>query len=202
MSQKKNEIIGLYLGRFQPLHLGHLKAVEYCLSHCDKLFIGICGSNNKPDINNPFTAEERNNMIRQSVGDMVHLIKTFPIADKATHEQWVKHFTYILPRYDIIFSGNPETIEICERFGKKIYKLPLHERENLSGTNIRELIRKDQPYQNLLPTGTLNVMAQLDGVNRIKTIGVSILCTKCNGVILPESKFCSNCGKPVQNAKV
>lgn len=197
---KENKINGVYLGRFQPFHNGHLKAIDFALEHCDKLFIGICGANNVPNKENPFTAPERYDMIVRSLGDKIHLCKAFPIADKATNEQWMKHIDYVLPKYDIVFSGNPETLTICESFGKKIWKIPSYERDHLNATNIRELIRTDQPYEQLLPNGTKNVMGNIDGITRVKTIGTSILCKQCSAVVVPDAKFCSQCGKPVVKA--
>jgi len=60
---------GLLIGRFQPFHLGHLKALHFALSKVDKLWIGL-GSSNKPlQKNNPFSAEERNEMILASIDE-------------------------------------------------------------------------------------------------------------------------------------
>ena len=54
---------GLLIGRFQPFHLGHLDALKFALSKVEKLWIGI-GSSNKPNQKqNPFSADERKQMI-------------------------------------------------------------------------------------------------------------------------------------------
>ncbi len=62
---------GLLIGRFQPFHLGHLDALRFALSKVDKLWVGL-GSSNQPLLrNNPFSAEERKEMILSSIDDSI-----------------------------------------------------------------------------------------------------------------------------------
>ena len=74
---------GLLIGRFQPFHLGHLDAVLFGLSRTENLFIGIGSSNKSNERKNPFSAEERREMITfiyraKSITDR---IKIFDIPD-------------------------------------------------------------------------------------------------------------------------
>ena len=58
---------GVYIGRFEPFHNGHLHIVEHALKLANKLII-IIGSHNKPiDWKNPWTSAERIAMIRNSL---------------------------------------------------------------------------------------------------------------------------------------
>ncbi|HLN89981.1 MAG TPA: adenylyltransferase/cytidyltransferase family protein, partial [Candidatus Binatia bacterium] len=50
---------GLYVGRFQPFHLGHLDAIKYVLKEVDELVIVIGSAQYSHNSNNPFTAGER-----------------------------------------------------------------------------------------------------------------------------------------------
>jgi bifunctional NMN adenylyltransferase/nudix hydrolase len=60
---------GVYIGRFQPFHLGHLHLVEHALNLAEKLII-VVGSHNKPrDWKNPWTSAERIDMIKASLTD-------------------------------------------------------------------------------------------------------------------------------------
>lgn len=57
----------VFIGRFQPFHLGHLKVIETGLSMA-KQVICLCGSAHLPrTLRNPFNFAEREAMIRQSV---------------------------------------------------------------------------------------------------------------------------------------
>ena len=54
---------GLFIGRFQPFHLGHLQDIINALKEVDELVIGIGSSNEKHTKYNPFSVEERIEMI-------------------------------------------------------------------------------------------------------------------------------------------
>jgi len=58
---------GLFIGRFQPFHLGHLDAIRFGLSKVENLWIGIGSSNKSNEKRNPFTADERKDMILSSL---------------------------------------------------------------------------------------------------------------------------------------
>ncbi len=58
---------GLYVGRFQPFHLGHLGAVKAVLKEVDELVIVIGSAQYSHNLNNPFTAGERLVMIRRAL---------------------------------------------------------------------------------------------------------------------------------------
>jgi bifunctional NMN adenylyltransferase/nudix hydrolase len=55
---------GVFIGRFQPFHNGHLSVVLDALSKVDKLIIAIGSCNTAKNIKNPWTAEQREAMIR------------------------------------------------------------------------------------------------------------------------------------------
>lgn len=58
--------IAIYIGRFQGLHHGQVQNMKHALTIADKLII-LIGSSNKPiDWKNPWTAEERAEMIKAS----------------------------------------------------------------------------------------------------------------------------------------
>ncbi|HDJ89497.1 MAG TPA: nicotinamide-nucleotide adenylyltransferase, partial [Thermoprotei archaeon] len=54
---------GLFIGRFQPFHLGHFYALKWILSKVDEVIIGIGSAQVSYTIKNPFTLGERIEMI-------------------------------------------------------------------------------------------------------------------------------------------
>lgn len=50
---------GLFVGRFQPFHLGHLMAIKDVLEEVDELVIVIGSAQCSHDVDDPFTAGER-----------------------------------------------------------------------------------------------------------------------------------------------
>jgi nicotinamide-nucleotide adenylyltransferase len=159
---------GLLIGRFQPFHLGHLEAFRFALSKVDKLWIGI-GSSNKPsEKNNPFTADERKDMILSSINDpILNRIEIFYIPDFENHIEWIKNIDLIVPSFDVVFTNDELTQVLYRKRGKKVIQVPFKDREILSGTNIREKIISDQNWQELVPEGTKTVLQKIGAKNRL-----------------------------------
>lgn len=57
--------IGVYIGRFQPLHNGHVHVITQALQKYDSLLILIGSAGRARTIKNPFTASEREVIIRK-----------------------------------------------------------------------------------------------------------------------------------------
>ena len=67
MNKKYN--YSVYIGRFSPMHLGHLEIIKQALDISNNLII-LLGSHNKPiDWENPWTSLEREKMMRDSFTD-------------------------------------------------------------------------------------------------------------------------------------
>ena len=57
---------GVFIGRFQPLHLGHEHVIRDALERVAKLIVLVGSANVARDPRNPFTFEEREHMLRGS----------------------------------------------------------------------------------------------------------------------------------------
>ncbi len=162
---------GLLIGRFQPFHKGHLAAVNFGLSQTEKLWIGIGSSNKSNEKRNPFSADERKEMILSSVdGSILNRIQIFYIPDVGDHEKWTQHVDSIVPKYDIVFSNDDFTITLYQKRGIKVIQVPLLQRETISGTNIREMIAMSKNWMDLVPEGTKNVLLRIDAERRLSKI--------------------------------
>ena len=160
---------GLLIGRFQPFHLGHLEAFRFALSKVEKLWIGIGSSNKPPEKNNPFSADERKEMIISSIDDKIRNgIQIFYIPDLNNHEKWIENIENIVPEFDVVFTNDELTQSLYSNRGKKTIEVVFKDRDNLSGTNIREKILGDQDWQSLVPDGTKTVLEKTGAKNRLK----------------------------------
>ncbi len=71
--------LGFTIGRFQFFHEGHKSLVDKGLELCDK-FVVLVGSSDKSRIKgNPFTFEERKEMIENVYGDKVIVLPVFDL---------------------------------------------------------------------------------------------------------------------------
>ncbi|MCA9827662.1 MAG: nicotinamide-nucleotide adenylyltransferase [Nitrosopumilus sp.] len=162
---------GLLIGRFQPFHLGHLEALRFALSKVDKLWVGL-GSSNKPvEKNNPFTAEERKEMILSSIDDsMKKDISIYFIPDVDNHVKWIEKIDAIVPKFDIIFSNDDLTKHLYSKRATQVVSIPFFNRDKLSGTNIRDLIISDQKWDDLVPEGTKNFLINSNAKEHLKNL--------------------------------
>jgi len=162
---------GLLIGRFQPFHLGHLEALRFALSKVDKLWVGL-GSSNKPvEKNNPFTAEERKEMILSSIDySMKEKISIYFIPDVDNHVKWIEKIDTIVPKFDIIFSNDELTKHLYSKRTTQVVSIPFLNRDELSGTHIRDLIISDQKWKDLVPEGTKNFLINTNAKEHLKNL--------------------------------
>jgi bifunctional NMN adenylyltransferase/nudix hydrolase len=66
--------VGIYIGRFQPVHKGHLLTIETMLKMCEKIIVSIGSSNRPKTIENPWHESFREEMIKKALLD--HLGET------------------------------------------------------------------------------------------------------------------------------
>ena len=162
---------GLLIGRFQPFHLGHLDAVLFGLSRAENLFICIGSSNKSNEKKNPFSAEERREMIISSIEpSMTDRLKIFDVPDVGDHEKWTFEIDKIVPNYDIIFSNDEFTKTLFEKREMNVVPVVLKDRAKFSGTNVRELIAGDKNWQDLVPHGTKKVLDKINAKERLKNL--------------------------------
>jgi len=162
---------GLLIGRFQPFHLGHLEALRFALSKVDKLWVGL-GSSNKPaQKNDPFSAEERKEMILSSIDDLMKdKISIYFIPDLDNHVKWIEKIDTIVPKFDIVFSNDELTKHLYSKRALQIIPIPFLKRDILSGTKIRDLIISDQKWDNLVPEGTKNFLINTGAKEHLKNL--------------------------------
>lgn len=162
---------GLLIGRFQPFHLGHLEALQFALSKVDKLWVGLGSSNRHVEKNNPFTADQRKEMILSSIdSSMQEKISIYFVPDLDDHIRWIEKIDTIVPKFDIIFSNDDLTKHLYSKRDIQVLAIPFLNRESLSGTNIRDLIVSDQKWDHLVPDGTRNFLKRTNAKDHLKNL--------------------------------
>jgi len=60
---------GVLIGRFQPFHNAHLETVRFALAHARHVIIVIGSANQAPDVRDPWSEQQRKEMIRACLRD-------------------------------------------------------------------------------------------------------------------------------------
>jgi nicotinamide-nucleotide adenylyltransferase len=159
---------GLFIGRFQPFHLGHLQDIKNALKEVDHLAIGIGSSNEDHTKENPFTAKERAEMINTVLpNNSIRKYIIFTIPDFHDDKKWLEHIETLVPKFDIVYTGN----EWTERCFKGKYRVKrVNMLENVSSTIIRHRILNDKDWEELVPKEIVEYISKIQGVVRVKGI--------------------------------
>jgi nicotinamide-nucleotide adenylyltransferase len=164
---------GLYVGRFQPFHLGHLYAVRHGLKEVRRLIIVIGSSQKSYEPRHPFTLGERLEMVRLALEEARISPLRFmmvPIPDVEIHPTWVSLVQYSCPKFDIAYTNDHLTTRLLKDAGYKVLAVPLQERGNLSGTSIRERMSRGMPWEHLVPRAVASYIKRIHGVERVREI--------------------------------
>ena len=164
---------GLFVGRFQPFHLGHLAAIKDILKEVDELVIVIGGAQYSHNIGNPFTAGERLTMIRKALEEAeidYSRVWIVPVPDVHLHMMWVSALEGYTPHFDVVYSNEPLTRRLFIEAGYKVKAIHFHERKLYSSTEIRERMLKDESWEKLVPKSVAAFIRETDGVNRLRDL--------------------------------
>nr|AIE95863.1 Nicotinamide mononucleotide adenylyltransferase [uncultured marine thaumarchaeote AD1000_70_G10] len=63
MTRIRDMKVGILIGRFQPLHKGHVNAIEFARDNSERLFVIVGSAEKSNQERNPFSFEERKRMI-------------------------------------------------------------------------------------------------------------------------------------------
>ncbi len=162
---------GLFIGRFQPFHLGHLHALKWILTQVDEVVIAIGSANVALTFRNPFTVGERIEMI-------VNVLKTEGLLDRVyicsvpdtdnMHTLWPQYLKHWCPEFDIVYTNDPLSQLCVDYAGIRYSTIPFFERERYSGTRIRLLMaRRDKKWRELVPRPVVEVLDRIRGEERV-----------------------------------
>ena len=161
----------LFIGRFQPFHLGHLFLLQQLKEHYQELIIGIGSSQYHDTYDNPFSEQERYKMITTSlkeVGITDYRIVSIPDIHDPPH--WVDHVRSIVSDFDVVIANNPVTKKLFSQKGYIVRGTRYFNRKEYSGKEIRRRITTDIPWEHLVPPAVSTYMHSVGGIQRIKDL--------------------------------
>lgn len=164
-------MIALFIGRFQPFHFGHLLVLQQLSTEYDTIIIGVGSSQYHDTAENPFSEEERKQMIMQSLESVgIHSYRIVSIPDIHNPPRWVDHVCSIVSHFDVVIANNPFTRKLFSEKGYVVKGTAYYDRKRYSGKEIRRRILEDEPWGDLVPKVVYKLIRQIDGANRLKHI--------------------------------
>jgi nicotinamide-nucleotide adenylyltransferase len=164
---------GLFVGRFQPFHLGHLVAVKEILKQVEELIIVVGSAQYSHTLRDPFTAGERLVMIREALkegGTDDERVWIVPVPDVHLHMMWVSALKGYVPSFNIVYSNEPLTHRLFIEAGYETKSIRLYRRELYSSTEIRRKMLSDGGWESLVSKKVAAFIKEINGVGRLRDL--------------------------------
>ncbi|MBI5413293.1 nicotinamide-nucleotide adenylyltransferase [Candidatus Peregrinibacteria bacterium] len=177
MKIKTPKIPALFIGRFQPFHLGHLDALNQVFAQEDYVIIGIGSTEDDYVPGNPFTAGERYQMIEAAIigrklGGKIITRESFDILPARNihhYSLWVKHIESLFPPFGRVYTGSPIVSRLFEENGgHKV--VPITKSRHISATEIRQKMQRGEKWESFVPPFVVELIKKWNAAQRIRDI--------------------------------
>src|SRR4051794_16145969 len=102
---------GFIIGKFYPLHLGHIQLIEFARKQCDELIVLICASDKETipgSIRLEWLQESFSGYLSIQFTLLDYLEQELPntsVSSKAVSKIWATKIQQVCPGIDIVFSS-------------------------------------------------------------------------------------------------
>jgi nicotinamide-nucleotide adenylyltransferase len=167
----------LFIGRFQPPHLGHIQAIKDALKTEDRLYIGVGSAENNYRPQNPFTFSERYIMIESALdaeGIPREKYAILPVRNINNYALWCSHVELCIPPFSKVYTGSDTVQRLFEDHNKNLKNphqiIQIKKTLDISSTKVRELMLKDGGHEKLIHKSTAELLKKWDTIVRLKEI--------------------------------
>jgi bifunctional NMN adenylyltransferase/nudix hydrolase len=201
MSKSKSDLI-VYIGRFQPLHNGHVAVINQARTLAKNVLVLVGSSNQPRTFKNPFTYTERSHMIYQQFGyaSNVHVSE---LPDFMYNElQWIVTVQDTVAKYANELQCDPDSIGIIGHMkDESSYYLKSFPRYKLIHANLHEVVHATNIRELFFDTS--KSMRYLDGVVPPSTITIMDSFSRSDEYIqiIKEREFIENYKKQYAGLK-
>jgi len=164
---------GVFVGRFQPFHKGHLEVIKKIVDEVDELVIVVGSSQYSHRLDNPFTAGERITMIRKALeeeGIQLSRIWIIPVPDVHQHALWVSQIVGYSPKFDVVYANEPLTSRLFMEASFRVESMPFIKRRVYLATEIRKRMLAGENWKELVPSSVARFIEDIDGDVRLREL--------------------------------
>jgi len=161
----------LFVGRFQPFHMGHLMTVKRILKSHDSVIIMVGSANESGTPENPFSAEERIDMIKLTMEyENIRNFEITSLEDFHDDEMWSRVIMSAV-KFDSVYTNNPWTARCFRKKGIKVNRYGFYHKRKYSGREIRKRIMQGDDWKSLVPPAVYGQLKRIKGDERIRKLG-------------------------------
>ncbi|MDY6776575.1 MAG: nicotinamide-nucleotide adenylyltransferase [Candidatus Nanohaloarchaea archaeon] len=152
----------VFVGRFQPFHLGHLHAVEDAEERYD-LVLAVGSSNKERTRENPLTFEER----KKVLDNCLEKPEIVGLEDRDDNSEWMDQVEEELD-FDVCISGNSLVRRLFSERGHEVEDPDYLKPEVYSGTEIRRRVVEGENWRKLVPGCSLEALEEVGFEEAVK----------------------------------
>lgn len=174
LKTSSSQDVALFIGRFQPLHHGHIYVIYRILEAHKKLKIGIGSSQLSKTKNDPFSGEERIKFLKTAFNKRnisKNRYEIYKIPDIFNAQKWVDHVVSIVGDFDVIYSNSDWVRQLFQNKGYFVGKKLGIFKKKYNASHIRKLIsKKKKNWTSLVPKEVAKLMEEFNGIERIQSL--------------------------------
>ena len=166
---------GLYVGRFQPLHVGHTHIISKMLDECEVVIVAVGSAQESGTKRNPFDFAKRSQWIIETFGTRNnHILHVVPVSDREHPSNDASWGDYLLDKVwlatqitpDVIYEGEEEErAHWYDNLDINVVKVPRSILQ-ISGTELRKAIANNdmEVVENYLPYAIKHYYGEMRGI--------------------------------------
>ena len=156
---------GLVVGRFQPLHGGHVQLIRLALNECSSVVVAVGSSTEPQSLRNPFTFEERRAMLQAAFPG----ISVVGVPDVNNDATWAAHCLTLTGPVGRAYGNDEHSLGLLEKAGVRSVRPGLVRRGDWEGTRIRELMRSgDAAWMRRVPPAVAVLLESWNAAQRLR----------------------------------
>lgn len=163
----------LVVGRFQPLHHGHLAVLD-AASAAGRVTVILGSANAPPSLRNPFTVAQRTAML-QAVRPGLRIV---PVPDYGDGAKWASHVLREVPDATAVWGNDDATLQCfagrANAAGRpiEVHRIGLRERGAWQAATIRaQLVAGDKAWRKAVPKEVAVLLEAWDAGLRLRALG-------------------------------
>lgn len=165
---------GVFWGRFNPPHKGHLQVIKHLLENeCRELVVAIGSALASHSERNPFTGGERLLMLKPmleeaGLGEKTIIVQVPDAPD--SYAGTAANLRIISPKFDVLFTNRAVIREIFEGWGVPVKSFPDFDSQKFSGKRVREAMLSGKDWEELVPEPVYEFVKKNNLLSRLKTV--------------------------------
>lgn len=162
---------GLFIGRFQPFHKGHLSIIKRISEECESVLIGVGSAQKERENRNPLSGGERIEMIGRVLDSRgISPYRIYPVPDIDCYPAWPYYVRAILPSFDVVYSNSSAVLRLFKNTRIDVRELEDINRDEWKGAEIRRRIIEGEEWKYLVPNEIIVYLEEIDMESRLKPV--------------------------------